>query len=58
MDSILQQRRSMHQDDDIHRWGYERHNDVTPSSLSNPSSDDGIDMHWDDAVGGLFEEYH
>jgi hypothetical protein len=58
MDSILQQRRITHQDDDFHRWGYEGCHDVLTSSSFSPSNDGEFDMHWDDAVGGFFEEYH
>jgi len=61
MDSIWQHRRSTHQDDDIRRWGYEPHDDVSSPSSFSPSGDGGIDMDWDDypsgAIGGLFEEY-
>jgi hypothetical protein len=57
MNYVLQERRSMHQDDNIRRWGYERYDDVSSPASFSPSSDDEIDMRCDDAVDGLFEEY-
>lgn len=58
MDSLLRERRSGHQYDDIHHWAYQRNDGL----LFSPSSAGGSDMDWNDcssrAIGGSFDEYH
>jgi len=60
MDSLLQQRRSIHKSDDIHRWGYQRHDHISSPPLFYTSNDSGSDMDLGDdssrVFGSLFRE--
>lgn len=57
MTSLLQQRRSMHQGDDIFGWGYRlRDQAVSSPPLFHTSDDGGSDMDLDDGFSGVFEE--